>query len=385
MSIDLFHIVINSKKEKELHAVVRPLCNLALRETSFQDDVFIIREKNNSYINNYISIFLFQNSKLIVSSEYLCKLLLSFSSIQCEYKDIIRKIDFVLMELTKTNFNLCTEFITKWIEDSDYQKSNIPFFEIWHSLCSSLDFEKQGFIIYTRFLLKDNAVYHKAASEIIHGLEMHQHHTFCFDKDVIEKSDKDDIIFLSRKLLGYIYDIKTLCELFDSILQIKLNDETITNIIINVIFRLASEYKYPVLKYFKERQLSVEDDCIKRVYNETIPNLEKICEIKNKEKQFPEFVATYEQRAAVTKKRNEDNEELIKNTNSKSVVMSIFKPVTILYGQGFCYNVDDKSESKSSNFARFEESFYLSKKDIFCPVHSEMERFFFRIAKRGEK
>ena len=266
-----------------------------------------------------------------------------------------------------------------------YQKCNISFFEIWHSLCSSLDFEKQSFILYTKFFLKDNFDYHKAASEIIHGLEIHKNHTFHFDKDVIEKSSKDDIIFLCRKLLGHIYDIKTLCELFDSILQIKVNDETITNIIINVIFRLASEYRFPVLKYFKERLFSVEDDSIKKVYNEIIPRLEKICKIKDTEKQFPELVATYEQRAAVTKKRNEDNKELIKNANSKSIVMNLCKPVTILYGQGFCYNIDDKTESKSTNFAKFEESFYLSKKDIFCPVHSEMERFFFRIAKRGDK
>lgn len=384
-AVDLFHTVIKSKKEKELRAVVRPLCNLSLRELPFQDDVFSIKEMNDPYINNYISIFLFQNYKIVASSEYLCKLLFSFSSINCEFKGIIRNIDFVLMELTRTNFNLCVEFITKWIESSDYQQGNNSFFEIWSSLCSNLDFEKQSFILYTQFFLKDNFIYHKAASEIIHGLEIHKNHIFHFDKDVIEKSNKDDIIFLCRKLLGHIYDIKTLCELFDSILQIKENDETITNIIINVIFRLASEYKYPVLKYFKERQFSVEDDCVKKVYNEIIPNLQKVCEIKNTEKQFPELVATYEQRAAVTKKRNEDNKELIKNANSKSVVMKIIKPVTLLYGQGFCYNVDNKSEFKSSNLAKIEESFYLSKKDIFCPVYAEMERFFFRIAKRGEK
>ena len=65
--------------------------------------------------------------------------------------------------------------------------------------------------------------------------------------------------------------------------------------------------------------------------------------------------------------------------------MSIIKTVTILYGQGCCYNMEDGSQSRSSKFASIEESFYLSKKDIFSPVHSDIERRIFRNAKRGEK
>lgn len=383
-AINLFHSAIKSKKDKELHAIVRPACNLSLREATLQDDIFFLRKINDPYINNNISIFLFQNSKNVASSEYLCKLLLSFTSIQCEFKGIIKNIDFVLMDLAASSFNLCIDFITKWIEDSDYKKSSNSFDEIWNSFCSDLNFINQSFIIYTRFLLNDNSLYHKAVAEIIHGLIIHKNYSFHFDKDIIEKSNKEDIIFLCRKLLGNIYDIKTLCELFDSILQIKINDEEITNIIINIFFRLASEYRLPVLQYFKEKQLS-EDNNLNQVYNRIIPDLERICEINTKKKQFPELAATYEQRTAVAKKNSEDDEELMNIANSKSVIMRLIKPVKLLYGQGFSYNLNDSSKSITSNFARYEESFYLSKKDIFCPVHSEMERFFFRIAKRGAK
>lgn len=382
-ALNLFHSSIRAKKNKELHAIVRPACNLSLSEASFQDDIFFLREMNDPYINNCISIFLFQNSKNVVSSEYLCKLLFSFTSMKCEFKGIIKNIDFILMDLAETNFNLCVEFISKWIVDSDYKNCDNSFVKIWSSVCSNLNFINQSFIIYTRFFLNDNYLYHKVAKEIIHELAIHKNHTFHFDKDTIEKANKEDIIFLCRKLLGNIYDIKTLCELFESILQIKLDDEGITNIIINVIFRLASEYRFPVFQYFKDKQTS-EDNRLNEVYNRILPDLERICETNAKKQQFPELVATYEQRTSVAKKNSEDDKELMKLANSESVIMSMFKPVTLLYGQGFSYNLNDSSKSITSNFVSYEESFYISKKDIFCPVHSEMERFFFRIAKRGK-
>ncbi|MBO4640698.1 MAG: hypothetical protein J5710_13175 [Treponema sp.] len=382
-ALNLFHSSIRSKKEKELHAIVRPACNMSLRETVLQDDVFFLRKMNDPYINNYISIFLFQNSKKVASTEYLCKLLFSYTSMQCKFKGIIKNIDFVLMDLAESNFNLCIEFISKWIVDSDYKNCDNSFVKIWSSVCSNLNFINQSFVIYTRFFLNDNYLYHKAAKEIIHELAIHKNHTFHFDKDTINKANKEDIIFLCRKLLGNIYDIKTLCELFESILQIKLDDEEITNIIINVIFRLASEYRFPVFQYFKDKQTS-EDNRLNEVYNRILPDLERICEINTKKKQFPELVATYEQRTAVAKKNSEDDKELMKLANSESVIMSMFKPVKLLYGQGFSYNLNDSSKSITSNFVSYEESFYISKKDIFCPVHSEMERFFCRIAKRGK-
>ena len=68
---------------------------------TFQDYVFFLREMNDPYINNYISFFLFHNSKHVASSEYLCKLLFSFTSMQCEFKGIIKNIDFVLMDLVE--------------------------------------------------------------------------------------------------------------------------------------------------------------------------------------------------------------------------------------------------------------------------------------------
>lgn len=383
-ALNLFHSAIKSKNDNKLHAIVRPVCNISLSEMTFQDYVFFLREMNDPYINNYISFFLFHNSKNVASSEYLCKLLFSFTSMQCEFKGIIKNIDFVLMDLVEKNFNLCIEFISKWIVDSDYKNCDNSFVKIWSSVCSNLNFINQSFVIYTRFFLNDNYLYHKAAKEIIHKLSIHKNHAFHFDKDIIEKSNKEDIIFLCRKLLGNIYDIEILCELFDSILQIKVNDEEITNIIINVIFHLASEYRFPVFQYFKDKQAS-EDNRLIEVYKRILLDLERICEINADKNQFPELVASYEQRTAVAKKNSEDDKELMKMANSESVIMSIFKPVKLLYGKGFSYNLNDSSKSITSNFVSYEESFYISKKDIFCPVHSEMERFFCRIAKRGKK
>ena len=97
------------------------------------------------------------------------------------------------------------------------------------------------------------------------------------------------------------------------------------------------------------------------------------------------MLANYEQKVTISRKKVEEYKEIAKKTESKSVFLKLVKHVKILYGKGFCFTTDNAPESKTSTFSKIEHSFYCSKRDFFCPVDSEMERFFFRIAKRGEK
>ncbi len=383
-AIDFLQKLLNTKKDFELQRIVRIFCNCSLIDSEIQKEVFELRTKNDPYSNYAISQFLFLNSKQITKSDYLKKLFLTFTTIACEYKGIINSLDFILMDLCKTDFYLFFEFITKWIVESDFRKSDISFSDIWQSFFSSLNFETHTTYIYSCYFLHDDYIYHKVAAEIILKTGIISEKHFQFDNKIIQECTKEDIIFLCRKLLGHIYDIEKLCELFDSILQIKVDNNSITRIIIDVFIRLCSEYGFPVLQYFKKKDIS-DDSTISGIYKKLVTLLDNTCKKNINREDFPELFSTYEQKAAVSRKRQDENKEIIKNANSKSVIMNLVKPVTILYGKGFCYKMPDNPKSETSNFSKIEQSFYLSKKDIFCPVDSEMERFFFRIAKRGDK
>lgn len=376
--------LLNTKKEFELQRTVEILCDLSLTYSKLQKEIIKLRNKNDPYINYAISQFLFSNSNQINKTDYLKELFLTFTTISCEYKGIINNLALILLDMCKIEFDLFFKFITKWIVESDLRNNSISFGDIWSAFFSTLEFGVHASYIYSCYLLYDDNIYHKVAAEIILKTGIISKKSFYFENEIIQECTKKDIIFLCRKLLGYVYDINKLCELFDSILQVKIDDNSITKIIKNVFLRLGSEYGLPVLQFFKGKDIS-ENTTLSEIYIELISLLENICKRNINMKMFPELFSTYEQKISVSRKIKDENKEIIKSVNSKSVVMNLVKTVTILYGKGSCYTMPDSTNSQSSNFSKIEHFFYLSKKDIFCPVDAEMERFFFRIAKRGEK
>lgn len=382
-AISLLKESLSTKENSELASAVKAACNLSISEKELQNDIFLIRKNNNPSTNKVISSFLFLNSKAILESEFLKKLFLTFTNIPYKSKEIISNLDFILMNLLKTDFELFFDFITKWIDESDFKNNSISFCEIWSSFLSSLDFNKQVAFIYTTYFLKDEIEYHRVAADIIHNKGIMSEYIFNLDEEIIKKCDVDDIIFLCRKILGHIYDIKIMCDLFNSLLRIKIQDKRIVKIVTDIIITLSDDYGFPVLEYVK-KQINSEIPDMAEIYKSILPSVEAYSEKKNK-LSYPELLANYEQKVTISRKKVEEYKEIAKKTESKSVFLKLVKHVKILYGKGFCFTTDNAPESKTSTFSKIEHSFYCSKRDFFCPVDSEMERFFFRIAKRGEK
>lgn len=382
-AISLLKESLSTKENSELASAVKAACNLSISEKELQNDIFLIRKNNNPSTNKVISSFLFLNSKAILESEFLKKLFLTFTNIPYKSKEIISNLDFILMDLLKTDFELFFDFITKWIDESDFKNNSISFCEIWSSFLSSLDFNKQVAFIYTTYFLKDKIEYHRVAADIIHNKGIMSEYIFNLDEEIIIKCDIDDIIFLCRKILGHIYDIKIMCDLFNSLLRIKIQDKRIVKIVTDIIITLSDDYGFPVLEYVK-KQINSEIPDMAEIYKSILPSVEAYSEKKNK-LSYPELLANYEQKVTISRKKVEEYKEIAKKTESKSVFLKLVKHVKILYGKGFCFTTDNATEAKTSTFSKIEHSFYCSKRDFFCPVDSEMERFFFRIAKRGEK
>ena len=280
-AIDLLHQLMKTKTDNELLHIVHTACNLSLTEYSFQNDLISIKKNDNPQINYVISHFLFHNSKKIIHSDFLKKLFFSFASIPCEFKGIIDNLDFVLMHLVKIDFNFFYEFISKWILESDYQQKNISFCDIWKSFFSNLSFDTQVIYIYTSFLLKNEIAFNRVASEIIYNKGLLSKKTFSLDKTVLENCNDEDIIFLCRKILGYIFDINILCDFFDSILQIKINNKMLVNKILNLFISLGNDYGYVVVEYFESKDLTVECE-INKIYKNILLSLNNILEQNKK-------------------------------------------------------------------------------------------------------
>lgn len=374
----------NNSSGRKLEILVTAMCNLYPQENIFKDTIIEAKNKNEPQLNMIISTFLWRDNSHIQDREFFSKLLKSYENTNCEYRGIIHNLDFLLMDLFDKDFELFFDFFTNWISKSDYGRQSKSLCKIWSSLFSHIKMSQKAPFIYTSYLLEDDFEYHKAATDIIREISIFHKVSIELDSEIIKNCNIDDIVFICRKILGYFIDIDDTCKLFDSILQIKFDDKQICSTMINTYITLAADYGYPILKYFKLKDLSEKSD-INVIYKKIITNIEKILEAKNQTEVFPELEATYEQRTTVIRKNYEENKEIAKLADTESVILSLVKPVKTLYGKGCCYSLNNSEKTQAMVFSQIEQSFYISSKDIFCPVDREIERVIFRIAKRGEK
>lgn len=382
-AIDLLHQLMKTKTDNELLQVVHTVCNLSLTEYSFQNDIISIKKNDNPQINYVISQFLFHNSKKIIHSDFLKKLFFSFASIPCEFKGIIDNLDFVLMHLVKIDFNFFYEFISKWILESDYQQKNISFCDIWKSFFSNLSFDTQVIYIYTSFLLKNEIAFNRVASEIIYNKGLLSKKTFSLDKTILENCNDEDIIFLCRKILGYIFDINIICDFFDSILQIKINNKMLVNEILNLFISLGNDYGYVVVKYFESKDFTTECE-LNIVYKDILFRLNNILEQNKRVNDYLELNGTYEEILEINRYQFEEQKKMFKQAEEKSVITKLCKKTPLKYGIGFSYNFEGKN-SDISFFKEYSVAINISKQDIYSPVNSQLIRTQYKLCKRGDK
>lgn len=381
-AISLLKDSLSTKKNSELISAVRVVCNLSLTEKELQNDVFLIRGNNNPSTNKVISSFLFLNSKAILESEFLKKLFLTFTNIPCEFKGIIKDLDLILMDLLKSDFDLFFNFLTKWIKESNYKTTNISFCKIWGSFFNSLDFNKMASFIFTTYLLKSEIEFHRVAADIILNKDKLSEYIFDLDKTIIEKCDLEDIIFLCRKVLGHIYDIKKMCHLFNSLLIIKIKDVQITNAMQNLFITLANDYGVVVINYIKSK-ITNEDTRINTIYKNILTSTEKNNELYLKKQNYYELNATYEELLELSRKEFERQNKISKQAEEQSIMSKICTKIPLKYGMGFCSNYNGKN-TNASLLKEFATTINMSRQDIYSPVHEQLIRIHYKLYKRGE-
>lgn len=377
-AIDLLKEKYNTS-DKE--SVLFSMCRLVENIPDFKDFIITAKNENSPKLDVIIARYMRLNYKKSSDKQFIKTLLFAFTNVNCEF---IGNIDFLMIELIDSDFDTFFTFIIKWILESDFQNTNKKFDEIWAHSCSHLITNKNVQRLYSVLLLKDELVYHKVAANLISSIGIIHSMDVKFDEKSMEECNIDDIVFLCRKILGHIYDIGIQCQLFISIMKTKFENIQIRELIYRIfVNNLIPDYTFAI-RNILQKKLETDDKKNHNMYSEFINICNQIILAKEKDI-FPEMKISYEQKNSYSRKLIEDNKVLSKEVNSKSLATNYFKPVMTLYGKGFCYNVENSSKSIASDFHSFDTSFYMSSRDIYSPVDAEMERFFFRLAKRGDK
>lgn len=342
----------------------------------FSEILLLYIDNDDIEIKSNLSEILMYSSQKHLDKEWARKLFDSIIDVDIDKQHIIFNIESVLTELLKKDdYTFVKDFLYKWIE-----KGNLSSISSKNTL-STFKHEFNEHKLFSKFVT-ESLVYESA--------KLHKVLVYLIEKDIKLNADimqtwnKDDYLYVCRKILGYFYKFKTMNTLIFSMLSVHNLPDDIKNIIFEVLVNhIGKDYSYDTLEYFKTLEDSKLNKNEMQAKDIVIEELEK----RNKQiKNLPilkELTPPSQQNRIISRTNSIAMQKVMDKSREDSFLSSLFSKILIRYGRGSFSEIDGKF-SDVIYLQSFSHSVTMPNATRTHPVDHELERFSFRIAKKGQ-
>jgi hypothetical protein len=383
-----FDGLLEKNSEAINQAIASSLGELYYLGIEAQSRLLALSKRNDPQICFQVSRFLVSHYKGIINDEWFKELLMTLSATHCQYKGIIDNLDHVLYSLlgTESNQSLFECFFTAWLINSDYQQNEQKLDSLFGSTLSKLSKNSVFFdALVTKYLNHDNYKVNQAAAVLIRYSNLYKNRPICLDQSIIESFDIDDVLYICRKILGYLFEVKTLCSLIYSVLTAKAKDTNVKGLVHNIFLNhIAMDYPGTTLEFLKER-LSIVD--LPKELESTVRNivdaLESRQKILNSLPRLNELFVPTRYSYQISLEESKNMSKAMEKAQEGSITSMIATKIPLKYGKSW-FSYRNGKYCSPSNLSSFSHSIEVPRSEIDNPVSASMQRVGFRMARRGD-
>jgi hypothetical protein len=347
-----------------------------------------LSERNDPFILNEITVFLYSEYKNINKESFFETLLYSLVKIDSKYLGRNNNIDLLLHSMIseKENLNLVIDFLIKWMTNSDCKPDKIESLQLLDCTFSGI-FSNASILQRTLLLLinNDNIFAPRLASYIISSNTHSMYQDIYFDTNSLSEIGDADIVFMCRKILGYFIHSQTILSLFYSLLIRKKNNKKIVLFLTNCFIEYIG-YNYPIttIKYFEKILCDKElDATLKPICNNILENIKSILKERTEKQKLRELVPSRKDIYLLYREEWQKEQKIDELAEKKSILNIISSRSYIKYGKATSYhingNITDPQPLKCISFSM--ELPY----DLYVdPIKFEEDGYNFRLAQRYE-
>ncbi|MBK9038030.1 MAG: hypothetical protein IPL83_02525 [Bdellovibrionales bacterium] len=304
-------------------------------------------------------------------------------------KGISDSLDNIIYFLiTKGEADAVRDILNTWVASHSFEEHvSCNFPEIFDS--SAFEMLKNRDLmqrLITDWFNADDSRFHHVLQEVISYMGVHGTKTIALEPAAVSSWTDDDVLYVVRKVLGFVHDFDISISLILSILDREiLSGKTAgvirsvlvehigDNYLVRTIDRLNSEIQNAVAGSTKFKTLS---DALQRLQEK----LSAKSALSRRDELMPNAAHEAELNRAFHKSMNAS----MKEARKKSVLGNLFSQITVRDALStFSYTHGEfRPPSKMGSFSHGIE---LPKKDVLDEVGASFERAGFRLAKRGEQ
>lgn len=286
---------------------------------------------------------------------------------------IVNNIEQILIQYLKNKeYDFIEKFIDRWINNSDIYTHEISSF--------FTEFTEDGY--YSKFITQAL----NSQNDKIHLLLSKNITTqIKLDKEILESLNFDDYLYICRKILGYFHEFNAQMSMIFSILSVECLPEKIKNLVVEIIVNFIGEnYNSHTIEYLN----SLDDETLNLVEKEVKENVLEVLEVRNKKWQelprYKELMPPNQQNRMIQRTQNIAMSKAIKESEEGFFTSLIFgKKIPISYGRGW-FSEFNGTMTEVSYMQSLSHSIVVPTATRTHPIHYELERYNFKLAKKGE-
>jgi len=386
-TIDKLTSIIENKDSNLLKYITIAFGHLLKYSNLIPDKLIELKKMNINEINYQLAFILFKESKERCNEEWFKTLFILFVKTPDEHKAIIDYLDYVISDYIETkNYDFIIKFLSDWfLQGKRNVKKNEFKTQFGSTLNAILENVELLEIIITTFFNEDNYQFHFIASQMLDYNNLYTKQEVRLNSKILSTLNFKDRVFICRKIIGYLYDTKTICSLLFSFLEITPLKKDTEKLIISFFLHLLAVNDPNDTQVFFETKIKNQmlNKSQKHLCNKGI---EIIQEQINSLKELPrlkEFDLPQKYYYQIQLEQSKEMRESMEKVENKSVFLQSITKTPLKFGRGwfaFIEHIDDYSNI--SYLSKISHSVSIPFSEISYPVHNSLLRFSFQLAKR---
>lgn len=305
-----------------------------------------------------------------------------------EFPAGIRDFDYALSRALKdpANLELVLSILTQWVaqygEKAAIASNTAELFDdTIRALFKRSEYRAR---LLTDWLLSEKSEHPGALAGILSGIGHELDASLEFEKDRIDQLTSGDLIFLARRLLGFVHDRAQVTSLSLSLLR---SNDAEARIYPKVRALLVDEIGYD---YPRSTAEALREDAARRIADRDkgfllhlADVIDHVVQAQNALPFANEFRPPAQVRRLFARARAKQMSATFDEANKKSVFRQLMKEIPIKAGNG-TFNYRDSDYGTSTKLSSISHSMELPRRESFDPIGNQIRLYGFRIANRDK-
>lgn len=379
--------LITSNHNDLVERAVWCLCKLLYIGDEIKTKIFALAKEQNPVINAKICSFIFNYPEYINNEPWFEELLMTIVETPCTNNDMISSLDSILsVSFQKSGTQqLAEQFWVKWLTINPEQIYKHELKTLFGSTLVHLARQKKLLTpLVTRYINHDNNNVVQTAVNIIDYAKTYRKIPPSLDQSTLQSFNHEELLYICRKILGYIYLAESLQHLFYSILTAIINDNQMVQLLTNIfVIYIAKEYPNSTLKFLKDKQADIEQiNELNKVVSQIIAAIELNIAPRNALPRLNELSISNQQRYQVALEKDKLNNREMEKAQAGSFLDCVTQ-IHIKYGKG-SFNRFGGQYSQPNKFSSRSYSIEIPTSESYQPVHAAIHRMNFKRLKKGQ-